>query len=264
MRNPSILIIFVFTIFSTGCDTIRLQRDVSEAKMVEATIQNDLNERSRQLTTAVSDIIENKKSDGLNVDEEIIGILSREDQRIEGLPIERLDTDELVAQYIENKDEFLRGFEKFKTENTQLKQREQELEVKINSLTEALEIEKNRPWYSRVKSWFFGLGISGMVLTIILCIIAPQFTIPLIGRFLSWIVKMFPSLIGMIGSVGKDIFDATLKGFQNIREDVKRLPDDAKLSKSELLELLGKMQKEHDKIPGAGKIVKQRKADLNL
>jgi hypothetical protein len=264
MRNRYILIIFVFVFFIAGCDTLRLQKDVNEAKATEAKIQNDLTERSRQLTTAVSDIIENKKSDGLNIDEEIIGILSREDQRIEGLPIERLDTDELVTQYIENKDEFLRGFEKFKTENTQLKRREQELEVKINSLTEALEIEKNRPWYSRVKSWFFGLGISGMILTIILCVVAPQFAVPLIGRFFGQIVKIFPSLIGMIGSVGKDIFDATLKGFQNIREDIKNLPDDAKLSKEEVMVLLNKMKEEHDKVPGADKIIRQRKAALKL
>lgn len=258
-----ILIILVGLVTFTGCDTLRLQKDMNEAKQTQAVVQNDLTERSRQLTTAVSDIVENKKPN-LSPEEQVIGILSLEDQRIEGLPIERIDTGELLKRYQENQESFLAEFDKFKTENTNLKQREQKLEVQINALTEALKIEQSRPWYSRLWKWFLGLGISGMILTVILIAVAPQFTIPLIGRFFGWIIKIFPSLVGMIGSVGKDVFDATLKGFQEIREHVKQLPEDAKMSKAELLQLMGKMQEEHNKIPGAEKVVRQRKATLKL
>lgn len=269
MKTKILILIILISVFIpiNGCNSIfGLQKDLNETQTERELVQGDLTERSRQLTTAVNDIVETKKENQeLSPEEEVIGILSLEDQRIEGLPIERINTDELLSRYIENQEEFLRDFDRYKNENTELKQREQNLQIEIDSLTKALEIERNRPWWSKLWRWILGLSVPSLILVVIGVIAAPQFTIPLLTRIIRWVVKTVPSLIGFIGVVGVDIFDATIKGFQNVRETVKKLPDDVKLSKQEVMQILdSKMSEEHDKVSKAGDTVRQRKATLKL
>ena len=80
------------------------------------------------------------------------------------------------------------------------------------------ESENHKSLLRRVWGWTVGtLGIGG---TIALCVLFPP-AIPIVmsvvGAVFGWLVKAVPSLVGMLGVVGKSTFDNVVKGVGDAR-----------------------------------------------
>lgn len=267
-----VLLSLSILLFPVGCiTTSKTQRELKDSQINLSTTINDLDERSRQLTTGIHDLYVYKKEvepDFFTGIDEIGSWLSLEDQRIEGLPIERIDVRELHRQWTGNEKEkaaLNKTLSEFQDQNTFLLKQRDNLQIEINELKNLLEQERNIPWWKKMWKWVFGLSLPSLILVILGVVFAPQFTIPLLGRIVGWIARKIPAFISFAGVVSSSIYDATIKGVQNIKETIKHDPDDKKYTKQEVLQLVNKkLEESHREVPDSEKVVRYRKAKLKL
>lgn len=217
-RRVGIAALLFLTLFlNAGCShtTKKMEKARVRLEKHEAVLQ----EESRALTTGVVDaLVMAPKS----AETDLAKSLAIADQEIEGLPLKRLpvtealsgDTTAAVAI-----DERVKAIEALRIENTQLREQVRVTEEKLVRMGERFEEKRNQ----RIRFWskWLSMGtalIGGCVALFVFCPVA----LPLVGRLLGWAVGKIPALAGALGVVGKDAFDAVVRGVGNAREAMKK------------------------------------------
>lgn len=288
MKFCNFILLTLVIACNTGCSlfpSLQDKRDQAETKL--NIVNYNLEERSKELTAAIQDtaLSAKKKSEAsgepTTPEIELITVLSTEDVRIEGEPIERLNITLMLADLSKTKE----ALNKYKAEHIKWLRERQHLDLHIETLNKKIE-SSNSSWFDSLLNWFWGLGISGMIICIVLITLFPAIGFPLLQRVLSWLIGIFPKLISLIGVVGNDVVDSIIKG----HEEVKKVIGDADIFKRNLQHhtadklftkaevekyldglrdelsksIRGKMREQTDSNGKVHKIINQRKVDLKL
>lgn len=204
-------------------------------KVESAVARNDrgLQEESRALTTAVVDVLSVGPT---NEHSQLALEFARQDQLIEGMPLERIDVAGILAGHADA----VRSYEtRIKLQDELLKERTalaaklKNAEQELIAMGRLYEAEKNKGVLRRIWTWGLGtLGVGGMIA---LAVIFPA-VIPLLGSLVSWLVGKMPGLASYFGVVGKKAFDAVVLGVGNVRKELKssKADDTLKLVNTEL------------------------------
>jgi hypothetical protein len=213
VSSPSALV-FTAAALASGCTHFAAKRSKARA---------ELDEHSRALTTAVVDTLQTRTNRDSNV--EFALRLAREDQRIEGLP---LDPIKVTAPDERKLNERFERIER-------LLAKARRSEERLLQMGEIQEQEQNE---SRVR-WSKWMGGSSVVLggLIALVVFVPA-AAPILGRMLAWLVKKIPALAGALGVVSVNAFDAVVRGIERSRENganrISNGPADSALENLEL------------------------------
>ena len=142
--------------------------------------------------------------------------LARQDQRIEGLPLQPLDAPVLTSspEVPATKEAWANLRAQFRHQDRLIAEH-RKVSAKLEEMGAAHETERN----NRILSWT--KWVSGSLLSVgglIALFVFFPFALPLAGRFLAWIVAKLPSLAGALGVVGTQAFDSVVRGIERARE----------------------------------------------
>lgn len=181
-----------------------------------------LDEESRALTTAVVDALQLQPVERRSGETQLALDLAREDQRVEGLPLDPIKVEPLLAAADTNSAAVAEHQSAVAALATrfahidQLLKRERNAEQQLRLYGERFEQERNRRTLRLAGLWGSGsFGVAGLVL---LCLFCPAL-IPIAGRVLSWIVAAWPRLAGWAGVVGVHAFDAIVKAVEQTKTE---------------------------------------------
>jgi hypothetical protein len=161
--------------------------------------RSELEEHSRALTTAVVDSLQAHTNRDPNT--EFALRLAREDQRIEGLPLEPIQVTEL------DEPELRERFARIERLISQARRSEERL-LQMGAIQEQ---EKNRLRARRAKWITSGSLLVGGVVALFVFMPA---ALPIAGHLLGWLVGKIPSLASALGVVSVKAFDAVVRGIE--------------------------------------------------
>ena len=188
-----------------------------------------LTESSKQLTTATVDALNLQPTERRDGYTETAKRMAEQNQKIQGIPVERIDVGPLVAS---NKLAWELVGQKFAEQNATLAKL-RESEAQLLAMGEKYEEERNRSVVRRIWTWLIGsLGIGGLVALAIFC----PALIPIFGRILGWIVAKLPSLAGWIGVVSTKAFDNVVLGVEKARQKIGVADDTLKTELSKAMD----------------------------
>jgi hypothetical protein len=253
-RQVSSRLALTLTLVATGCTHVASKR---------AKTHSQLDEHSRALTTAVVDSLQLQPREQRDNYTEFALRVAREDQRIEGLPIDPIPVEPFVQADETHSLATLKAGRALSTRFTEIEKliaAEKKQTDRLIAFGETHEEIQNRT-RARWAKWI-GSGsllIGGLVA---LCVFVPA-AIPVLGRILGWIVSRIPALAGAFGVVGVKAFDAVVKGIERTKgepSEVSRINNQTSVdSWSEKLHL--NLSREMDSAHKA--LVHSRKAALN-
>ena len=205
--------LLVLLLTASGCSRLPRQHERLNAELAE---------ESRALTTAVVDALNLQPGERRDEFTESALRLARQDQRIEGLPLQPFDLPVLLAQSnaiapAPSADQTTAAWrdleQRFAAQNELL---EREGVTSGALLQKGLETvrEQNRvrvAWTKRLLA--LGLPFAGLVA---LCVFFPA-AIPLVGRVLAWLVAKIPALSSAAGVVSVQAFDAVVRGLERAK-----------------------------------------------
>ena len=182
-------------------------------------VTGKLEEESRTLTTAVVDALtlSTNREPAVNVALD----LARQDQRIEGLPVDPVD----VRPLIEGNAKAIAALQRrFSEQDTLLRElvRHQE---SLLALGEQAEKERARSWWRRI---FGGVSVVTLLGGLVALMVFFPPAIAIIGRIIGWLVGKLPAIASFVGVVSVKAFDATVQGVERAKgimaeDDVGRL-----------------------------------------
>jgi hypothetical protein len=217
-RNVGLMALMALTLFAgQGCTHVGGKME--KARVALENHEEVLKEESRALTTGVVDALALAPK---SPETELAKSLAVADQQIEGLPLKRLPVTEALSgdtNAVIVIDERVKAIEALRVENARLTEQVRVTEEKLVAMGVKFEEERN----ARIRFWSKWLStgtvlIGGAVALFVFCPVA----LPLVGRFLGWVVGKIPALAGAVGVVGKDAFDAVVRGVGNAREAMKK------------------------------------------
>jgi len=241
MKNLYVFVMVFLILNLCGCASLLKSRIGTKENKLQA-IGSDIGERSRQLTTAVLDISYYSLSSASNPEIMLINKIALEDQRIEGLPVQKLDTAYLLEISEEKRN---KEFQSYVDQNTTLLLQKRQLKTEISTLEQRL---KSRGFLGRIIRW---VGIPGLIVA--LFIFCPGAILPII----SWLTNKIPGLIGFLGIASKRVVDNVISGVQQAREELKKDPNKTYEAKDVLQMLDQKLSEEQDQSTKA--VVRARK-----
>jgi len=216
-----------------------------EVKATQVALSQEETEKSRQLTTAVVDVLGDEPVFIATPRSKLALEFAQQDQLIEGMPLKpipvksyielAISDNESDIEKLNNKindlEESIAKFRKEKLDNkTDLDAQKEEL-IKLGMLYE--EENKKKAW-EKVWSWAKGtFGITGLIIIAVLC----PAIIPIFAQMLGAIVKLIPSLASLFGVAATSTVDAVVKGVQNTRQQFKNGSKDT-YTKEEVLAML--------------------------
>lgn len=276
-----ILTLFSPVIFLAGCATVSgIFSDLATAvnpnnseklekvnqKIEESSQKTE--ERSRALTTGVVEALNLEQNPSVKV--EVALALAKEDQLIEGLPVEPFDVKQIISRLESEKEATVaRGratIERIEAENLKLRQERDELNRRQESIEENLiekgmqkEEEEKSDWLKSTLGWFWAtFGLGGTILFVVLF---PGVILPVFTNLVGWLVRTFPALISSLGIAAKKTTDNIIKGVEKARDNFKKASSEKLFTKDEVLEILnGNLRETLDEADK--KVVQQRKAFL--
>lgn len=197
-------------ILSTGCTHFAAKRAQARAQ---------LDEHSRALTTAVVDSLTLQPAEDRDSYTEFALRVAREDQRIEGLPLDPIAVEPFVQPSATNalpKLQAERALGQRFTEIEKLLASERQQTEHLLEFGAAHEAERNR---ARVR-WTKWIGGSSLLIggLVAFCVFVPA-ALPILGRLLAWIVSKIPSAAGAFGVVSVQAFDAVVKGIERTKSN---------------------------------------------
>ena len=247
MKHIPILLLSVLLL--SGCRLIPFwpesTEEYEEAKATQVAITQEEEEKSRQLTTAVVEVLHDEPVSKATPRSKLALEFAQQDQLIEGMPLEKIPVQDYIELAVsENEDdikklnkkisdleESISEFRKEKLENqTVLDARTEEL-VKKGMIYE--EENKKKAW-EKVWGWAKGtFGIGGLIA---LAVLFPAI-IPILGHMVGAVIKLIPSLASALGVVAKSTTDAVIKGVQGTRQHLKTSSQET-YTKAEVIALL--------------------------
>lgn len=261
--KKTLICISLFFLLS-GCSNLPWF-DSAEEKKSNATTQlrineAELDEASKQLTTAIVEAQEGEENK--NNRDILILELSLLDQQIEGLPIEKLNVDDILKTVSENKAAFDKQIEEARQSLILMQKENVGLRLEVENLNNKLESEKNKSVFDRLSGWFLGLSIPTLIIGILLIVFFPAIGIPMFTAIINWLVSMIPQLIGFFGVVSKKLVDSIIQSVQILRTELKNDPDGL-IKKSDVIKMIdGNLSSKMNK--SDKRIVLERKARLGL
>jgi len=261
-------------VFLSGCRYIPFWPDSAkgyeEAKATQEELSVQGEEKSRQLTTAVVEVLEDEPKEIVTPRSRLALSFAQQDQMIEGLPIEPISVESFIDLAISENDKDIKELQKklARLEESVAEFRQTKLinKLEVNARTEELvnkgilyEEEHKKKTWEKVWSWAKGtLGIGGIIALVLLC----PAIIPIFGQMLGAVVKAIPSLASAFGVAATSTVDALVKGVQQTRKQIKN-GGDGPYTKDEVLSIIdGNLafhQKEADE-----KLVTARKTALSI
>ena len=195
-------------LLGTGCTHFAAKRARAHA---------ELEEQSRALTTAVVDALQLQPPEQRDSYTEFALKAAREDQRVEGLPLEPIVVEPFVETNATNllpRIKAERALEARFAEIEKLlaaEKRATDRLIDFGATHEQLQNASRVRW----KKWLGGtlLLLSGVIA---LCVFFPA-AIPILGRILGWIVSKIPSLASAVGVVSVKAFDAVVRGIERTK-----------------------------------------------
>lgn len=201
----------------TGCTHLAKRR---------TNAQNHLTEESRALSSAVVDALQMQPAAQRDPYTATALLFAKQDQHIEGLPLESFDVPALIAAT--NAVSFAASplgttvavnpaqaavQERFVKENKFIERERTATEQLVRLGIESEEVSNRRK-----TRWFkFGLLTSTLLGGFIVLVIACPVALPLLGRLLAWCVTRFPSLASKLGVVATEAFDSVVRGVENFK-----------------------------------------------
>jgi hypothetical protein len=191
------IVLLAAALFGQGCTQFARRHERMRAH---------LDEQSRALTTAIVDSLQSTREREPASD--LALRLARQDQRIEGLPLEPI----AVAPLLEPGNESAqRALEKRESEIEQLLRQERHSAERLQRFGATFEAERNATRW-RWTRWAGGgsLLIGGLVALVVFVPAA----LPIVTRFAAWIVGRIPALASALGVVSTRAFDAVVKAIE--------------------------------------------------
>lgn len=250
MRTQIISVMFLITL--SGCTISNpfeptTEKKIEKAEFTRCKIGAQINQKTRQFVTGVKEVLELKeqrlnelKQEGLNKEERIsLDLILQAERLLGGEPIEKMDVNSLVVLY--GSDKTKPKYERIISEKektvTLLRKNELDNQITIAALEQQLEREKAEDtWWNRIKR----IGISSVILMIIALILLLIFAPNVLG----WLIAKIPSLIFYLGVTSARVVKALVKGVQKARAQIADMPDDTKLNKYEILDMIDRGLKE--------------------
>ncbi len=206
------------------------EQKVDKAKFAKSKVETQIEQQTKQFVTAVKEVLESKES--RNKEEQVSLELTEQAERLlGGEPIEKIDVRILLDLYDSDIEKYKQMISQKEKMVTVLKKNELDHETTIAALEQQLEREK-----ARVSLWgrIRNAGVSFIILLILavagLAIFAPH--------VLGWIVSKIPSLVSLLGVTSSRVIRNIVKGVQKARAQIAEMPDEKKLSKLEILDLI--------------------------
>ena len=228
-RSSMVTLLSCAVLVLTGCTHFALRKQHAETK---------LREEARVLTTAVVDTLDAQPSQKRDIYTATALTLAKQDQRVEGLPVEPLD----VRPLLESNAVAIASLEKRFTEEHKLIALDRKNTDRLIEFGTRKEEERN----GRISFWsklfgFGGLGVGGLIALMVFVPI----TIPILGRVLAWVVAKVPALAGFVGVVSTRAFDATVRGIEEFKTSAKADPVAAPQAERLLDRLKMSMDQDH-------------------
>lgn len=223
-RNPKLNIsqraalALTLTAAFTGCTHVAAQR---------SRMMSTLNEESKALTTAVVETLQAQPETNRDVYTSTALEFAKQDQRVEGLPLQPFDvpallsvaggaTNTLVRVSKEQVEEAREAVvERFQKQNDLLARRAK-AEAALIDLGVQAEAARNE----RITRWT-KFSVGGLTLlggAIALCVFFP-IAIPIGGRFLGWLVTKIPALASATSVVSVKAFDAIVRAIEKAKQE---------------------------------------------
>jgi hypothetical protein len=252
-RHISSRLALTLTLAATGCTHVASKR---------AKVHSQLEEHSRALTTAVVDSLQMQPPEQRDSYTEFALHVAREDQRVEGLPLEPIPVEPFLRTNETNPlipDKAERALSARFAEIEKLIAAEKRQTDRLVAFGQTHEEIQNRT-RARWTKWIGGgsVLIGGLVA---LCVFVPA-AIPILGRILGWLVSKLPALAGAVGVVSVKAFDAILKGVERTKSEpsgISRMTNQSSVTTSDKLHL--NLSREMD--ASHKTLVRSRKAALN-
>ena len=241
MNNTKIFFYLIaISLLLIGCQN--LQKSFFKAEHNVNAAQSELDERSRQLTTLIVEVAEKERNENqnkTNSSNEIILVAAKKDQQIEGLPIEKLNTEEIIALYAKDKAALEKKFNEYSSQIEFLQKNKTLAEIQRDKFQSLWQEELNRPWYEKLWDWMLGIALwgggSGIIIIALLSIFVPGFATVLLPWIIGRVIDFFPKLATVFGVVSKKSFDAVIGGYENFKDKWKEMEDDDFVSKKEMI-----------------------------
>lgn len=216
-RRLMLALLVPVLLFAQGCTHVGKKMERTRVRFEKH--EEVLKEESRALTTGVVDALQMAPT---SPETDLAKSLAVADQEIEGLPLKRLPVSEALSGDTNAAvmiDERVKAIEALRIENARLAEDVRATEEKLVRMGVQFEAERN----ARLKFWTKWLSagtlaIGGCVALFVFCPVA----LPIVGRLLGWAVGKVPALAGAVGVVGKDAFDAVVRGVGNARDAMKK------------------------------------------
>ncbi|MEA3346670.1 MAG: hypothetical protein U9Q21_01105 [Candidatus Auribacterota bacterium] len=209
---------------------------VDKAKFAKLRVETEIEQRTKQFVTGTKEILESKE---IKSDQEQISLdfIEQAERLLGGEPIEKIDVEILLELYDSDKEKYERIVREKNKIVTVLKKNELNNETTISALEQQLEGEKARSsLWQRIRRTFRNYMLLMILAVILLLIFAPH--------ILAWIISKIPSLVSLFGITSFRIVKNLVKGVQEVRTKLAELPDDKKLDKVEILDLISRGLKE--------------------
>jgi hypothetical protein len=252
-RRTASRLALTLTLLAAGCTHVASKR---------AKIHSQLEEHSRALTTAVVDSLQLQPPEQRDHYTEFALRVAREDQRVEGLPLEPIPVEPFVRTNEIN--------------SCITRRAERDLSVRFAEIEKLIAAEKRQAdrliafgetheeAQNRTRAlWAKWIGSGSLLIggLVALCVFVPA-AIPILARILGWLVSKIPALAGAVGVVSVKAFDAIVKGIERTKSEasgVSRMTNESTDTSSDKLHL--NLSREMDAAHKA--LVRSRKATLN-
>ena len=235
-------------LLGAGCNSYTFKSSrlaKAETQLKEA--QSLVVEKQRQYTTATVDALTQPGSPSTNANVIVATEYAKGAQTLVGMPKERIDVTATIQQVQERLDRIdasttnlqaevrqvliamtngpVAEMKKDIAQTSALLQKVETLEVKVQQAEDALvskaayeEKQGVKRFWQKTGFWTkIGIIAGGLVA---LCVFVPA-VIPVLGSLLSWVIGKIPSLISLVGVVGRSTFDAVVEGVGNAKKAVK-------------------------------------------
>lgn len=258
--------------FATGCTYHHAKLAQSETRLAA---------ESKALTTAVVEVLNAQPASERSVYTATALEFAKQDQRLEGFPLDPFDVPALMAGFgltnqtnlgapttkramAEARQEIQERFAK----QDKLVAARERVAGKLQSLGVRAEEERNERITRWTKLGGWSLGLAGAAVALfVFCPVA----LPIAGRFLGWVVGKLPGLASAFGVVSVRAFDAVVRGIERTKKESAAAPTISVANTSEgssrrdsanfLSELELNLSREMD---GAHKaLVRSRKQSIN-
>lgn len=197
-------------------------------------LRQESQERARENNTGIFDTLSELPKDENSPEIALAKTLARDNELLLGIPAERLNVKDLLSQNQLIKASAWRYVEAKRRDDSERTTKMRELELKLESLGRAKEVENNK---NTVGNWFKGifatLGIGGTIALIVFC----PALIPIIAQLLSWVVSLIPQAVHLVGVVGKGFAENVVKGIGEARTKLRANPE-ATYTSTEVLTML--------------------------